>query len=98
MRRLLLVIVLLAVAAFGVTFTLKNPQEIEVSYYFGLVAQGPLALFLLAAFAVGVIFGFLANGTLVLRTRHRLRKAQREADRSQRQLDEKQIVPAEEVV
>ncbi len=55
-------------------------------------------MFLLAAFAVGVIFGFLANGTLVLRTRHRLRKAQREADRSQRQLDEKQIVPAEEVV
>ncbi len=83
MKRLLLTIVLLAVAAFGVTFTIKNPQDVAVSYYFDIVLEGPLALFLLAAFALGVVFGFLANVALVLRTRRRLRVASRDLERAQ---------------
>lgn len=48
-----------AVALFGMTFSYKNRQEVAVQYYFGVDWRAELPLMLFAAFACGVLLGWL---------------------------------------
>ena len=65
MKKLLYVVLVVVVALFGLTFSYKNHQVIEVDYYFGLHFQGQLPLLLFITFALGLLAGYgvaLLNG------------------------------------
>ena len=58
MKKLFYVVLIVVVALFGLTFSYKNHQVIEVDYYFGLHFQGQLPLLLFITFALGLLAGY----------------------------------------
>ena len=72
MKKFLYTLLFLLLIVLGVTFTIQNPQEVFVRYYFGLSWSGPLVLLLLATLITGILFGafvgFFRN--LLLRRRY----------------------------
>ena len=63
--RLILFLVLVAFAA-------KNVEPVTLRFYFDLALQAPLVVLLLAAFAVGALFGVLALIGTLLRQRRQI--------------------------
>jgi putative membrane protein len=60
--------VIVAVAFFvGVTFTIKNSQVVELSYYFGIHWNGPLSWLVIVVFIFGVLTGILVYLTASLK-------------------------------
>ena len=45
---------------FGVTFTFKNSQIVNLTYYFDINWDGPLSWLLILTFICGALFGALA--------------------------------------
>lgn len=78
MRRLLYLIVFLIVVVFGVTFTYKNPQTVEVVYYGGIHWEIPLSLLLLITIVTGAVVGAGCVVLSNLKLRHRLARARRD--------------------
>lgn len=76
-RRALIAILLLLVLAFGLLFSLQNGQSVSLDLLALQLHERPLAVWLLAAFALGGLAG-LAAGSLALvklqANRYRLRR------------------------
>ena len=76
-RRALIAILLLLVLAFGLLFSLQNVQSVPLDLIALQLHERPLAVWLLAAFALGGLAG-LAAGSLALvklqANRYRLRR------------------------
>ncbi len=70
MNKLLVVIVALVALVFGVTFTIKNPQVVELSYYFGIHWMGPLSWLVIIVFSLGLLAGIVVS--LILSFRKKL--------------------------
>jgi putative membrane protein len=68
--RLILFLFLVAVAA-------KNVEPVTLRFYFDLAWQAPLVVMLLAAFALGVLFGMLALVGSLLRQRREIAQLKR---------------------
>lgn len=76
MKRLFYVVVFLIIFVLGLTFAARNPQEVSISYYFGIDLQLPLTAMLLATLVVGIAIGYLmalASGFRRYRRRQQLR-------------------------
>ncbi len=58
-KKIALVVGCTAALLFGVTFTIKNAQIVQLSYYFGIDWQGPLSWLLIIVLLVGVFLGML---------------------------------------
>ena len=59
MKKLIYTLLIVVVALFGLTFSYKNHQPVEINYYFGLHFQGQLPLLLFLTFALGLLAGYL---------------------------------------
>ncbi len=59
MRKLLYSVIFLCIFVFGLTFAARNPQSVQVSYYFGIEGEWPLASILLAVLITGVAAGYI---------------------------------------
>jgi len=68
----------IAVAAFGLTFSLKNPQLIQLNYYPDIVISSPLVVVLLITLLLGVLIGVLVMSVSNLRRRRELARARKE--------------------
>jgi len=55
-----------------VAFAAKNVEPVALRFYFNLELKAPLVLVLLAAFALGALFGVLALLTTVVRQRREI--------------------------
>ncbi len=77
MKKLLYVTLIVVVALFGLTFTYKNPQPVELNYYFGLHFQGRLPLLLLITLALGLVAGYLLALLHSLGARRRFSKTRK---------------------
>ena len=75
MKKLLYVVLVVVVALFGLTFSYKNHQVIEVDYYFGLHFQGQLPLLLFITFALGLLAGYVTALLRGLNARRKWSKA-----------------------
>jgi len=84
----------LVVAVFGITFTAKNPETVQLNYYFGLSAEGSIAVFLLIACGIGIILGFLFSLNLATKNRYRWKQAERSVGRISQELKNLQTLPA----
>ena len=78
MKKPLYMCLIAAVVLFGATFSHKNPQAIDIHYYFGVHFRAPLPLLLLAVFALGLAGGCLALLPNALGARLRLARARRQ--------------------
>lgn len=76
-RRFLIVFLLLLVLVFGLLFSLQNAQNVPLDLLALQLRERPLAVWLLAAFAVGGVAGMLAGSAALIRlqaNRYRLRR------------------------
>jgi|SRR5690606_23946337 len=83
-RRVLIVLLLLLVLVFGLLFALQNAQAVPLDLLALQLRERPLAVWLLAAFAVGGIAGLLAGSGALLRlqaNRYRLRRRLEQCER-----------------
>lgn len=87
MKRLLYLVFFLVLAVLALTINLKNPQSVEINYYFNFHWQGPLVLVLTVTFLLGLICGWLfmsisviKNKAVVGKTRRQLAKVEQEVE------------------
>jgi putative membrane protein len=78
MKFLLYLLLFIVVVAFGLTFSLKNPQLIELNYYPDVVISSPLTVVLLVTLLLGVLIGVLAMSVSKLRKGRELARARKE--------------------
>ena len=98
MKRVFYVLAILGTFIFGITFALKNKQDIELSYYFGLHWTGPVTLALLGTLALGVVIGFLAGLRTVLRMQRSLVKARKEIRQIEQEVINLRALPIKDVL
>lgn len=98
MTKLIYLIVLVIVIFFGLTFTLNNPQDVEVNYYFGLHWDGPLSLLLVFTLGVGAIIGFLGSIGLLMRVNRRLARARREIQKAEQEVTNLRALPIKDAI
>lgn len=76
-RRLLVIIVLLLVLAFGLLFSLQNGARVPLDLLVAQLQERPLAVWLLVAFALGGVAGMVVSSVALVRlqaSRFRLRR------------------------
>ncbi|MDX2476726.1 MAG: lipopolysaccharide assembly protein LapA domain-containing protein [Gammaproteobacteria bacterium] len=78
MKLFFFLLLFVAVVAFGLTFSLKNPQLVEINYYPDVVISTPLVVVLLVTLLLGVLIGLLAMSLSQLRRRRELSRARKE--------------------
>ncbi len=78
MKLFLYLLLFIVVVAFGLTFSLKNPQLIELNYYPDVVISSPLTVVLLVTLLLGVLIGMLAMSVSKLRKGRELARARKE--------------------
>jgi len=98
MKRVLYVVVAIVVIFFGITFAFHNRQNVDVNYYFGISWNGPLALALLTALAVGVSVGFLASLRTLLRLQRQLVACRKEVRQVEQEVQNLRALPIKDVI
>ncbi len=78
MKLFLYLLLFIVIVAFGLTFSLKNPQLIELNYYPDVVISSPLTVVLLVTLLLGVLIGVLAMSVSKLRKGRELTRARKE--------------------
>ncbi|MDZ7810054.1 MAG: LapA family protein [Arhodomonas sp.] len=92
MRRLLFLVLAIAVIALGLSFAILNGDEVAVNYYFGRASM-PLSLWLAIALLAGAVLGMLSAVTALLRQRRELARLRREARQARTEVDELRKLP-----
>jgi uncharacterized integral membrane protein len=75
--RLLTWLIRVAVFLLLVAFAAKNVEPVPLRFFFNLEVQSPLVLALLAAFALGALFGVLSLVGTVVRLRREIARLKR---------------------
>lgn len=83
LRSLLMLLVVLVMAAAGALFALQNEATVPLDVLVYSFAPRSIALWVLAAFALGGVAGLLMASLVVLRLRARLRLLRRQLGRAQ---------------
>ena len=78
MKLFFFLLLFVAVVAFGLTFSLKNPQLVEINYYPDVVISSPLVVVLLVTLLLGVLIGILVMSLSQLRRRREQSRARKE--------------------
>jgi len=87
LRSLLMLVVVVAMAAVGALFALQNEATVPLDVLVYTFAPRSIALWVLAAFALGGIAGLLMASLLVLRLRARLRLLRRQLNKTQGEVE-----------
>ena len=87
LRKLVTVVVLLAMLGIGTLFALQNREPVALDLLVYTFAPQSLALWLLGAFALGGILGMLASSAIILRMRTSLGSSKRQLNRAQGELN-----------
>ncbi|MGR8948290.1 MAG: LapA family protein [Gammaproteobacteria bacterium] len=92
MVRLLQLIFVLLIAALGLAFHIRNDQPVELDFYYRAI-ELPLSWVLVAAFAVGVLLGFLAMLGTVMRLRREKRRISKQHDLAAEEVTNLRAIP-----
>jgi uncharacterized membrane protein YciS (DUF1049 family) len=87
LRNILTVILLLAVIAVGILFALQNKAPVPLDLLVYTFSPRSLALWVLAAFALGGFFGLLMSSAILLRSRASLGSARRQLAKVRAEVD-----------
>lgn len=91
LRKLLTLLVVLATIAVGVLFALQNTALVPLDLLVYSFEAKSLALWVLAAFAIGGVVGMLTATGIVLRLRTSLRTARRQTERAGAELEKLRV-------
>jgi lipopolysaccharide assembly protein A len=97
MKRLLYGILVLAVLLIGVTFTTKNSQVVELTYYFGIHWMTPLSFMLLTTLTVGIALGFLASLGMLAHMQRQLLQSRRDNRQLEQEVNNLRALPIRDV-
>lgn len=86
-RKLLALLLALAMAGVGVLFALQNTDPVPLDVLFMTLPPRSVALWVLGALALGGVLGLLLSGFAILRLRARLMSARRQARNAQADAD-----------
>lgn len=92
MRRIVLLIVILLIVLFGLSFALLNATPAELDFYFGAVTL-PLSLLLVLSLIVGALIGLLAAGAVMVGRRRELGRTRRQLHDAEKELRELRRLP-----
>ncbi len=92
MRRLVFLLLAIAVIALGLSFAMLNANAVSLNYYFG-TASLPLSLWLAITLLCGAVLGALSTTALILRQRRELGRLRRERRQTREELDELRKLP-----
>ena len=98
MKRLMYGVVILWMVLVGITFTTKNAQMVELSYYFGIHWVTPLSFMLLTVFTVGIAFGVLASLAMLARMQRQLLQTRRETRQLEQEVNNLRALPIRDVL
>ena len=98
MKRLFYLLLILILLVFGISFSLKNPQDVAISYYFGLGWSGPMSWLMLVVLAIGCLFGVLLTFTWVLRSKRRLSKVKKDIRKMEQEVNNLRALPIKEQI
>ncbi|MFV8817103.1 lipopolysaccharide assembly protein LapA domain-containing protein [Haliea sp. E17] len=87
LRKILLLVVLLAMLSVGVLFAVQNEVLVPLDLLVYRFEAHSLALWLLLAFALGGIFGLLASSLILLRQRTSLGSTRRQLNQARAEVD-----------
>ncbi len=93
MKRLFYLILFVVILVFGISFAVKNPQTVDVQYYFNLHWNGSLSILLVIVLALGALLGVLMTSVWVLRARRQVSRAQREIKKIEQELANLRSLP-----
>ena len=92
MKRLFGLALALIVVAIGLSFAMLNPAPISLDFYLGELNL-PVSLWLVIAFAIGVLMGLAAAAGILMRQRWQLARLRREVAASREELSELRKLP-----
>ncbi len=87
LRKLIALLLAVAMAGVGVLFALQNAEPVPLDVLFMTLAPRSLALWVLAALALGGVLGMILTSLTALRLRTRLIAARRQVASAQSELD-----------
>lgn len=87
LRNILTLLLVVAMVAVGVLFALQNKEPVALDLLVYTFAPHSLALWVLAAFALGGIAGMLASSLVILRLRAGRAASNRQLQRANTELD-----------
>ena len=93
MKKLVYLIVFLAVLVLAVSFAAKNPQPVEVVYYLDFQWSGPLSVLVFCTLAIGALLGTLLTLSWVWRARRERAAARREVRKMEHELSSARALP-----
>jgi len=93
MKLFLYLLLFIAITAFGLTFSLKNPQTIEINYYPDIVLTAPLVIVMLVTLLLGMLIGMLTTLMPQLRRKRELLRAKKEIRKLGKELQQQSALP-----
>jgi putative membrane protein len=98
LRNLLTVVIVLATLAVGVLFALQNKMPVPLDLLVYTFEPRSLALWVLAAFAVGGVLGMLISSVILVRKQASLAAAKRQLTKARAEADKLRDKGSTEVV
>ncbi|MFW2437958.1 MAG: lipopolysaccharide assembly protein LapA domain-containing protein [Arenicellales bacterium] len=98
MKLFFYLLLFIAVVAFGLTFSLKNPQLVELNYYPDIAISAPLVIVLLVTLLLGMLIGILTTLMRQIRKRRELQRAKKEIEKLNKELQQQSPLPVKDSV
>lgn len=98
MKRIFYFLVGLITLFIGLTFAIQNKQRVDISYYFDWQWTAPLSIIVLLAFAIGILFGFLANLNVLLRVQRNVIQARKQVRVVEQEVDNLRSLPIKDAI
>jgi len=98
MKKLFYLIVFIVFALFAVTLYMKNPNAIEVNYYFNIKWQVSLFWVIMLPFFVGMIFGVFVMSISVFKNKRSAGKANKALAKVEKEAQSLRALPVTESV
>ena len=98
MKLFFYLLLFIIIVAFGLTFSLKNPQLIEINYYPDIVISAPLVVVLLVTLLLGGLIGMFTMSVSQLRRRRELARARKEIHKLSEEVQKLRSLPARDSV
>ncbi len=98
MKLFFYILLFIAIVVFGLTFSLKNPQLVELNYYPDIAITAPLVVVLLVTLLLGMLIGMLTTLMPHLRKRRELQRAKKEIRKLNKELQQSNPLPARDTI
>ncbi|MBT8115410.1 MAG: LapA family protein [Arenicella sp.] len=98
MKKLFYAAILILFFLAALTLNLKNPQPVTIFYYFGLEWHTSLVIALTAAFALGMLLGWLIMTVSVFKNKRQVGKARKQLAKAEKEVENLRTMPIKDEV